>query len=104
MGAQYPYDLLADSVEGRRKEARSAAAPVDSRRTERSTRLCLRGVPHITLKSIANNAEIDVIWEEIQPKVQGALDRPLVALRGHKTPFRVKMGGREGKDVQFSTH
>ena len=29
-------------------------------------------VPHITLKSIANNAEIDVIWEEHQPKVEAA--------------------------------
>ena len=24
-------------------------------------------VPHITLKSIANNAEIDVIWENTRP-------------------------------------
>jgi adenine-specific DNA-methyltransferase len=27
-------------------------------------------VPHITLKSIANNAEIDVIWEKYQPKME----------------------------------
>ena len=30
----------------------------------------MKRVPHITLKSIANNAEIDVIWE----KFQGALE------------------------------
>ena len=27
-------------------------------------------VPHITLKSIANNAEIDVIWEEYQTRLE----------------------------------
>src|SRR5690606_9245591 len=27
-------------------------------------------VPHITLKSIANNAEIDVIWESYQEKLE----------------------------------
>ena len=27
-------------------------------------------VPHITLKSIANNAEIDVIWESAQQKLE----------------------------------
>ena len=27
-------------------------------------------VPHITLKSIANNAEIDVIWEQYQEKLE----------------------------------
>ena len=27
-------------------------------------------MPHITLKSIANNAEIDVIWERFQPKLE----------------------------------
>jgi adenine-specific DNA-methyltransferase len=27
-------------------------------------------VPHITLKSIANNAEIDVIWEQWQAKLE----------------------------------
>ena len=65
MGARYPYYLLADSMEGQQKEA-------EIRRTEPSgapTRGDIRQgfvyerVPHITLKSIANNAEIDVIWE-----------------------------------------
>ena len=58
-------------------------------------------VPHVTLKAIANNAEIDVIYEVQQPNVQSALDRLNEALRGHNTPFRVTNGGREGKDVRF---
>ena len=58
-------------------------------------------VPYIRLKSIANNAEINVIWDTHQPRVQGALDALNKALRGHKTPFHVANGGRAGKDVRF---
>jgi adenine-specific DNA-methyltransferase len=54
------------------------------------------------LNSIANNTEIDVIWEEHQPKVLAALDRLNAALRGHPAPFRVTTGGREGKTVDFT--
>jgi adenine-specific DNA-methyltransferase len=32
-------------------------------------------VPHITLKSIANNAEIDVIWERWQDSIAPLLDQ-----------------------------
>ena len=27
-------------------------------------------VPHVTLRSIANNAEIDVIWEKFQERLE----------------------------------
>ena len=78
MGARYPYYLLADSPEGLRKEAEVSGRRV--RRSGRHTATSATGfvyerVPHITLKSIANNAEIDVIYDEHQPKVQAALDR-----------------------------
>jgi adenine-specific DNA-methyltransferase len=68
MGARYPYYLLADSPEGLRKEAEvSGRAPVD-RPTTSNVRhgFVYERVPHISLKSIANNAEIDVIWEKWQ--------------------------------------
>ena len=32
-------------------------------------------VPHITLKSIANNAEIDVIWEKFQETLEPLLEQ-----------------------------
>ena len=114
MGARYLYYLLADSVEGQRKEAelrgvRQAAslsptsgkerindsravsgdvftslseASGKERITETSTSWQLVGrndirqgfvyerVPHITLKSIANNAEIDVLWEKFQTSLE----------------------------------
>ncbi|WP_327211693.1 site-specific DNA-methyltransferase [Rhizobium ruizarguesonis] len=68
MSARYPYYLLADSREGRAKERdisgkilADAAATSDIRQGFVNER-----APHITLKSITNNAEIDVIWDKWQ--------------------------------------
>jgi adenine-specific DNA-methyltransferase len=103
MGARYPYYLLADSPEGQRKEAELSGREYVEKPTYGDVRqgFVYERVPHITLKSIANNAEIDVIWEEWQPKVQAALDALNQALRGHKRPFKVTTGGREGEEVHF---
>lgn len=68
MGARYPYYLLADSRDGQIKEAevnRTAPSVAPTRGDIRQGFVYER-VPHITLKSIANNAEIDVIWEKFQ--------------------------------------
>ncbi len=72
MGARYPWYLLADSAEGRQKEAELTQRPIPSAPAHRNLRqgfVCER-VPHITLKSIANNAEIDVIWERWQETLE----------------------------------
>jgi adenine-specific DNA-methyltransferase len=68
MGARYPYYLLADSREGQRKEGEiTRAAPKTTPVTGNLRHgFVYERVPHITLKSIANNAEIDVIWEQAQ--------------------------------------
>ena len=65
MGARYPYYLLADSREGQRKEAELSGRVWVEKPTYGNVRhgFVYERVPHITLKSIANNAEIDVIWE-----------------------------------------
>ncbi len=68
MGARYPYYLLADSRDGQIKEAEVSHTPPMETPTYHDIRqgfVCAR-VPHITLKSIANNTLIDVIWEEYQ--------------------------------------
>lgn len=72
MGARYPFYLLADSRDGQRKEAEVTQTAPSSPPVHGNIRLgfVYERVPHITLKSIANNAEIDVIWE----KWQGALE------------------------------
>ena len=68
MGARYPYYLLADSHDGQLKEAEVAGNAPSSQTTHGDIRhgFVYQRVPHITLKSIANNAEIDVIWDKWQ--------------------------------------
>jgi adenine-specific DNA-methyltransferase len=72
MGARYSYYLLADSPEGQFKEAEVTRTTLSSRPTRGDIRqgFVYERVPHITLKSIANNAEIDVIWEKFQEKLE----------------------------------
>jgi adenine-specific DNA-methyltransferase len=68
MGARYPYYLLADSEEGKLKEAEITRSAPSEKPVYGDIRqgFVYERVPHITLKSIANNAEIDVIWEKWQ--------------------------------------
>lgn len=72
MGARYPWYLLADSREGQMKEAEvTRSLPADTPTYGRLRQgFVYKRVPHITLKSIANNAEIDTIWEKFQPGLE----------------------------------
>ncbi len=85
MGARYPYYLLADSREGQLKEAEITRSAPSSQPTYGNIAhgFVYERVPHITLKSIANNAEIDVIWDKFQTVLEPlrealnkALDKP----------------------------
>ena len=68
MGARYPYYLLADSREGQMQEAKLQGRVPSEATTHGNVRLgfVYERVPHITLKSIANNTEINVIWDKFQ--------------------------------------
>ena len=72
MGARYPYYLLADSRDGQIKEAELARKVPSEAPTYNDIRqgFVYERVPHITLKSIANNAEIDVIYEKFQETLE----------------------------------
>ncbi|MCA6416973.1 MAG: site-specific DNA-methyltransferase, partial [Cytophagales bacterium] len=72
MGARYPFYLLADSKEGQIKEAEVTRTAPSSKPVYGNIRqgFVYERVPHITLKSIANNTEIDVIWEKWQVKLE----------------------------------
>ena len=104
MGARYPYYLLADSPEGQRKEGEITRTVPKTTPTRGDIRLgfVYERVPHITLKSIANNAEIDVIWERMQPAVDEARAALNAALKGHTGPFKVETGGRAGAKIDFT--
>ena len=75
MGARYPYYLLADSTEGQLKEAEIEHKVASESPTYGNIRqgFVYERMPHITLGAIANNAEIDVIWEKFQEQLESLL-------------------------------
>ena len=77
MGARYPFYLLADSCDGQVKEAEVTGTTPSSQPVQGSIRhgFVYERVPHITLKSIANNAEIDVIWDQWQETLEPLRER-----------------------------
>ncbi len=72
MGARYPFYLLADSHEGQLKEAEISQKALSSQSVHGNIRhgFVYERVPHITLGAISRNAEIDVIWEQSQAKME----------------------------------
>ena len=72
MGARYPYYLLSDSREGQLKQAEVERRAPSESPTHGDIRqgLVYEHVPHITLRAIANNTEIDVIWEAAQEDLE----------------------------------
>jgi adenine-specific DNA-methyltransferase len=87
MAGRFPYYLLADSYEGKKKE-REVGSSDFSRSEEETTEVVTTGtstggttgdlkrgfvykrVPHVTLKSIANNEEIDALHEKYQSRLE----------------------------------
>jgi adenine-specific DNA-methyltransferase len=82
MGARYLYYLLADSPEGQHKKAEVSRTPLNQRPAHNDIRhgFVYERVPHIMLENIANNAEIDVIWERWQDALEPLRSRLNAAL------------------------
>ena len=80
MAGRYPYYLLLDSPDGQKKERELTgqwSGQEDDSITAGSSQggdirrgFVYKRVPHITLKSIANNEEIDSIHEKTQPRLE----------------------------------
>ncbi len=83
MGARYPFYLLADSREGQIKEAEVTHTATSSQPTYGNIRhgFVYERVPHIMLGSIANNVEIDVIWENWQKTLEPLREQLNAALQ-----------------------
>jgi adenine-specific DNA-methyltransferase len=83
MGARYPFYLLADSYDGQLKEAEITRNAPSSKPVHGNIRhgFVYERVAHITLKSIANNAEIDVIWDTYQANLEPLRDKLNGALK-----------------------
>jgi hypothetical protein len=96
MGARYPFYLLADSREGQHKEAEVTRTAPSSQPVHGNIRhgFVYERVPHITLKSIANNAEIDVIWEKWQDQAGTAAPREAEQVDRQQREIDVRERGR----------
>ena len=83
MGARYPYFLLSDSRDGQQREAEVTRMAPSSQPVQGNIRqgFVYERVPHITLKSIANNAEIDVLWDQWQAKLEPLREKLNAALK-----------------------
>jgi adenine-specific DNA-methyltransferase len=72
MGARYPFYLLADSREGQIREGEVMRTSPTTQPVRGNIRhgFVYERVPHVTIKSIANNAEVDVIWDKFQQTLE----------------------------------
>ena len=75
MGAKYPYYLLSDSKEGLEKEAELTGNPVSLKSYKNKIGLgfVYDRLPKITMKVIAQNKEIDIIWDKWATKIDECL-------------------------------
>ncbi|WP_373069953.1 site-specific DNA-methyltransferase, partial [Gemmatimonas sp.] len=97
MGARYPFYLLADSKEGQAKQAEVTQSAPGTQPVYGNIRhgFVYQRVPHITLKSIANNAEIDVIWVKWQAELEPLREKLNGALKGSWEEWEIP---REAED------
>jgi len=98
MSAKFPYYLLADSPEGRRKEAELAGVPPGSSTgTRGDVRMgfVYERVPHVTLKSIANNPDIreGMSRAEIDAAIARHANSELLYDRPYDDKGRVRVAG-----------
>jgi adenine-specific DNA-methyltransferase len=91
MGARYPFYFLADSRDGQAKDAEITRSAPSTKPVHGNIRhgFVYERVPHITLKSIANNTEIDVIWEQWQAKLEPLRENLNAVLKKHWQEWKI---------------
>lgn len=107
MGARYPFYLLTDSREGQLKEAEVTRTAPSSQPTHGNIRhgFVYERVPHITLKSIANNAEIDVIWDKYQQTLEPLREQLNAALKKSWQEWEIpREAGKDWDDATTKLH
>ena len=83
MGAKYDYFHLKDSKDGATEEGKLTGKPPAEATYGNDIRhgFVYERAPHVTLKSIANNAEIDVIWDRYQLQLEPLREKLNAALK-----------------------
>jgi adenine-specific DNA-methyltransferase len=98
MATRYPYHLLTDSPEGRAQEARLTGVPPPTSPTNNDIKqgFVYNRVPHITLKSIANNPDIKegMSREEVDAVIARHADQELLVDQPYEDNKRVRVTGR----------
>ncbi|WP_250284291.1 MULTISPECIES: DNA methyltransferase [unclassified Frankia] len=98
MGAKLPYYLLADSPEGRAKEAELTGTPRPAGGTKGDIRkgFVYERVPHVTLKSIANNPDIveGMTRDEIDAAIRRHAETELLYDRPYEDRRKIRVSGR----------
>ncbi|GIG29498.1 site-specific DNA-methyltransferase [Cellulomonas marina] len=98
MAARFPYYLLADSAEGAAKE-RSLGTPADAITTAHGDDIrqgfVYKRVPHVTLKSIANNPEIreGMTRAEIDAAIARHAETETLYDQPYENPKKVRVAG-----------
>lgn len=97
MGAKYPYYLLADSPDGRRKEQvlTNTALPPAATSSDIRQGFVYERVQHITLKSIANNPDIKegMTRAEIDAAIKRHADYETLYDRPYEDTSKVRVSG-----------
>lgn len=97
MGAKYPWYLLADSPQGRAKESEVSGKPLPPAETSNDIRhgFVYERVPHITLKSIANNPDIKegMSREEIEAAIKRHAEHELLYDRPYEDSRKLRVAG-----------
>jgi len=97
MSARYPYYLLADSPEGVKKEAEVTGLTPPDYKTEGDIKkgFVYKHVPHVTLKSIANNPDIKegMTREEIDAAIARHADTETLNDQPYEDNKRIRVAG-----------
>jgi adenine-specific DNA-methyltransferase len=100
MTAKYDYYLPRDSAEGAAKESelvgKPLAAPEAGCTPDLRQGFVYERAPRVTLKSIANNAEIDVIWDKWQPTLEPLREKLNAALGTSWQEYDVPRDAEDG--------
>lgn len=97
MAAKFPYYLLADSPEGIKQEAKLANLAPSHHQTEHDMRkgFVYKRVPHVTLKSIANNPDIKegMTRQEIDEAIARHADTEILYDQPYEDKKTVRVAG-----------
>jgi adenine-specific DNA-methyltransferase len=97
MGARFPHYLLADSPEGRDKEGQLGGSPLPPAEAGGDIRhgFVYERVQHITLKSIANNPDIEegMTTEEIEAAIRRHAEFELLYDKPYEDKQKVRVSG-----------